>query len=124
MDDVVNPEKYKKMLALQVSINEELTSLYEEHYSKGREHLSKLLVNQVEKLVERLNERGANFGCTDYGGDIDFENSEQTYSDGEKMGQGVVLYFRGFSCQVRWEGKDRYTEYVTGYLGSGYLGSE
>jgi len=46
-------------------------------------------------------------GRVDYGGDINYENGEQTYSDGPEMGQGIVLQFRGFSVQASWEGADR-----------------
>lgn len=39
---------------------------------------------------------------------LTIENSEQTYSDGDEMGNGVILHFHGFSVQVSWEGFDKY----------------
>jgi hypothetical protein len=108
MEDVVSEEKYSEMLALQESVNAELRELFEANKHLGREHLSKLLVKEVANIVNNLNAKGHHFGCADYGGDINYENSEQTYSDGPEMGQGVVLQFRGFSVQVSWEGADKY----------------
>jgi hypothetical protein len=108
MEDIVTEEKYSQILALQENINAELREIYESNKHLGREHLSKMLVNEVEKLIDRLNAEGSNFGCADYSGDINYENSEQTYSDGKEMGTGVVLHFRGFSVQAVWEGTDRY----------------
>jgi len=111
VEDVVHLDKYSKLLLLQEAINLELKNLYEANKELGRDHLSALLVNEVEYLVDRLNSEGWKFGRCNYGGDINFENSEQSYSDGEEMGVGVILNFLGFSCQVTWEGKDRYQEF-------------
>ena len=61
-------------------------------------------------MVEKINSEGYNFGCSSYGGDINYENSEQSYSDGKEMGTGVTLNFVGFSVQVTWQGTDRYTK--------------
>ncbi len=110
MKDVIPLEKYSQLLALQEKVNLELKELYEENEHLGREYLSSLLVNEIKKLVNRLNSNGWSFGRCSYGGDVNFENSEQTYSDGQEMGQGTILNFRGFSCQVSWEGADKYSK--------------
>ena len=107
MKDTVSEELYSQLLALQERVNAELRELFEANRHLGREHLSGILVNEVEHLVENLNAEGHNFGRADYSGDTAYENSEQTYSDGPQIGQGVVLKFRGFSMQVSWEGTDR-----------------
>ena len=108
MKDVVSEEKYSEMLALQESVNAELRDLYEANRHFGRERLSELLVNEVEDIVERLNTEGHQFGRAEYSGDLDFENSEQVFSDGPQMGAGVVLHFCGFSVQASWVGTDKY----------------
>ena len=59
-------------------------------------------MNWVEELVERLNNSGYSFCRDDYAGDIDYERSEQTWSDGDEMGEGVVLTFKGVACKVEW----------------------
>lgn len=112
MKDIVSLDKYSKMLLLQNEINAELQALFEANKLRGREHLASLLVNSIEVLVDRLNADGENFGRCSYGGDVDFENSEQTWSDGNTMGEGVILNFIGFSCQVTWEGTDKYPEHI------------
>jgi hypothetical protein len=111
MEDTISSEKYSELLQLQEAINDDLKDLYETNKERGREHLSQLLINEIESLVDRLNSKGWNFGRCNYGGDINFENSEQSYSDGEEMGTGVILNFVGFSCQVTWEGKDRFKKF-------------
>jgi len=108
MKDIVSSERYSGLLQLQEAINSELKNLYEANKEHSRDHLSKLLVSEIESLVDRLNSKGWQFSRCNYGGDINFENSEQSFSDGEEMGTGVVLSFIGFSCQVAWEGKDKY----------------
>ena len=87
---------------LEENINVELRRLFETHKLRGPEYLARSLVNWVEELVERLNKSGYSFGRDDYGGDIDYERSEQTWSDGEEMGEGVILTFKGFACKVEW----------------------
>lgn len=107
MKDAVTEENYGEILRLQKNINSELECLFEKHKAKGREYLATILVYEVEKIVDRLNENGSSFGRADYSGDINFENSEQTYSNGKEMGTGIILHFRGFSVQAYWEGTDR-----------------
>lgn len=108
MEDIVTEEQYSQILALQEKVNAVLREVFESNKHLGREHLAKLLVDEVENIVDKLNGEGNDFGRVDYGGDINYENSEQTYSDGKEMGTGVVLQFRGFSVRAVWEGADRY----------------
>lgn len=108
MKDIITEEKYSQLLELQKRLNLELQELFASNKAKGRNHLAKILVNSIEDIIEKLNSEGNKFGCCDYSGDINYENSEQIYSDGEKMGTGVVLHFRGFSVQVFWDGSDKY----------------
>ncbi|WLQ14382.1 hypothetical protein O5O45_00340 [Hahella aquimaris] len=108
MEDKVELGDYSKILALQEYINSRLRDTYESNKDKGRENLSKFLVDFVEALVDELNANGHSFGRCDYSGDVNFENSEQQYSDGEEMGCGVLLHFHGFAVKASWEGRDKY----------------
>ncbi|MGY8768761.1 MAG: hypothetical protein ACKVH8_10100 [Pirellulales bacterium] len=108
MQDIVSEEKYSELLALQERVNAKLRQLFEANKHIGREYLSKILVNEVESIVKHLNAEEHNFGRADYSGDINYENSEQTYSDGQKIGEAVVLHFCGFSVQASWSGADKY----------------
>jgi len=96
------------MLKLQEQLNRELTEAFESSKHLGREKLASSLVVLVEEIVDRLNSEGWKFGLVDYGGDVTFEYSEQTFSDGAEMGYGTILKFYGFSCQVCWSGRDKY----------------
>jgi len=95
---------YSDILHLQKIVNSELKYLYEKHKSRGRELLATILLTEIEEIIERLNENGYSFGRLDYSGDINFENSEQTYRNGKEMGSGIILHFHGFSVQAYWEG--------------------
>lgn len=108
MKDTIVLEKYSEVLSLQESLNASLREGFEANKHQGRDFLASFVVDYVETLIERLNSQGSTFGRVDYDGDVNFENSEQTYSDGDAMGYGVVLHFVGFSVQARWEGRDRY----------------
>jgi hypothetical protein len=55
MDDVISLNKYSKLLILQEKINLALKEIYVANKELGRDHLSTLLVNEIAKLVERLN---------------------------------------------------------------------
>ena len=110
MKDTVAEEKYSELLELQFNVNEELKVFFNVNKSKGRKHLSQVLISKVEDIVDSLNQDNHNFGRCEYSGDINYENSEQTFSDGNELGEGVVLHFHGFSVQVRWEGQDKYGE--------------
>lgn len=100
--------RYSSILTLQERLNRELRENFERHKDKGREFLSANIITLVEGVVERLNSSGYDFGRCDYGGDINYEYSEQSYSDGAEMGTGVILAFQGYSVQVLWEGADKY----------------
>jgi hypothetical protein len=108
MNDQISPARYLELLNLQEKLNEQLHSDFAAQMFKGREHLAKFLVHRVESLVDELNEDGFSFGRCDYDGDVNFENSGQTYSDSKVMGEGVILHFLGYSVQVSWEGSDKY----------------
>ena len=47
--------------------------------------MASILVNKVEEMIDTLNAEGYDFGRCDYSGDINYENSEQTFSDGSSM---------------------------------------
>lgn len=81
----------------------QLQRLYERYWEMGRERLAHALVEAVEYLVlERLNSAGYCLGRLDYGGDINYENSEQTYFNGTETVPGLLLEFHGFACKVSW----------------------
>ena len=109
MNDKVKPQRYTQILELQKELNIQLQEAYELNKTKGREHLGGFLISYIEKLVNELNEGDHDFGRCSYDGDINFENSEQTYCDGRVMGTGVILHFHGFSVLASWEGYDRYS---------------
>ena len=67
--------------------------------------MASILVNKVEEIVDALNSEGYNFGRCDFSGDINYENSEQTFSDGGTMGEEVILHFHGFTVQASWAGR-------------------
>lgn len=109
MKDFVDLNKYSLMLILQENINLKLRNAYELNKDKGREHLSAFLVNFVEEIIDEINLNGHRFGRCDYSGDINFENSEQIFSDGVEQGNGFTLHFRGFSVLLYWQGADEYS---------------
>lgn len=67
------------------------------HISHGRAHLARFIAERVGALVDELNSSGYSFGPCDYSGDINFENSEQTFCNGAEMGEGIILHFHGYS---------------------------
>ena len=83
-------------------IAEELSRAFEQCRSLDRPRIATLLIRKVESLVEELNAAGYSFGRFDYGGDINFEDSYQIFSSGERMGTGILLEFTGFACNVCW----------------------
>lgn len=93
------------MLGLQESVNAELLELFEINKHLGRDVVSDLLVNAFERLVINLNHSGQSFGCADDSPDINYEDSEQTFSDGQNIGHGVVLLFPGVSVKAIWNGE-------------------
>ena len=58
---------------------------------KGREHLARFLAHYITELVDGLNNNGHSLFLCDYSGDKDFENSEQTFSGGKQMGNGLEI---------------------------------
>lgn len=98
-----NEAREQAMAELSNSINMELRTLFERERSKGRDHLAAVLVQAVEDLAtNELNAAGYGLGRLEYAGDINFENSRQTFGNGIPMGTGLILEFRGFSCKVSW----------------------
>lgn len=108
MEEKVEIGYYSKMLALQELLNSRLRDAYESNKDKGCEYLASFLVDYVETLVDKLNAEGDTFGRCEYSGDVNFENSEQWYSNGGEMGAGVLLHFHGFAVMASWEGRDKY----------------
>ena len=95
----VKNEKYSEIIAIQERLNNELRGLFECNKDRHRDYMAGLLVSEVERIVDELNTSGHNFGRVDYDGDNNYERSEKIYSDGEKMGTGVVLKFLGVSVK-------------------------
>ena len=100
--EIESEKRYASILLLQEELNSELRNFFESNMDKGREFLSSVLVDKIESIVEDLNTKGFNFGRCDYAGDINYEDSEQIYSNGQTMGTGTILHFHGFSVQVSW----------------------
>lgn len=84
------------------SINRQMVELFKRERPSGSGHLAAVLVDWIEDTVEDLNQAGYRFGRVDYDGDIRFDHSGQTWSNGERMGTGIVLEFVGFACKVAW----------------------
>ena len=91
------------IVQLQSSINDELKFYFEKAQSEDRNFIATYLIEKVEALVEELNEKTYDLGRIDYGGDIDYENSEQTYSNKLDGPDRITLEFIGFFCTVSWE---------------------
>ena len=108
MRDFASNELYSEMLKIQEELNHKLRRDFEREKVHGREHLARFLTERVGSLVGELNASGYSFGPCDYSGDINFENSEQTFSHGAEMGEGIIFHFHGYSVQVSWEGSDKY----------------
>jgi hypothetical protein len=99
---VAGPIRDAALQRLEASINIQLRRLLEMNESRGSEFLARSLVTWVEEIVQSLNTSGYDFGRIDYGGDVDYKNSEQTWADGAEFGTGILLTFRGFACTVEW----------------------
>ncbi|WDD99287.1 hypothetical protein [Thalassomonas actiniarum] len=108
MKDIVNNECYSEMLKIQELLNAKLRNDFEIEKVKGREHLARFLTSRVGQLIDELNATGYSFAPCDYSGDINFENSEQSFSNGADMGEGIIIHFHGYSVQATWEGSDKY----------------
>jgi len=103
LSDMEPEERYTKLLKLQKVLNQELQDLFETSKSQGREFLSKVLIEKIESIIERLNLENYGFGRFEYSGDVNYENSEQWFSNGAEMGTGIILHFHGYSVQITWE---------------------
>src|SRR5687768_5544256 len=84
-------------------IAEKLKQEFESNRLLERRRLASVLIEKVESLVlGELNAAGYSFGRIDYSGDINYEKSCQTFSNGARMGTGILLEFHGFACEVSW----------------------
>jgi len=96
------PGRDQGLLKLSEWINQELRNEFETNQAGGRDHLASILIAKVESIADTLNRWGFSFGRIDYGGDLNYEDSYQTFSSGERMGTGIILEFRGFDCKASW----------------------
>jgi hypothetical protein len=96
------PGREQGLLNLSEWINQELRKEFETNQAGGRGHLASILIGKVESIADTLNRWGFTFGRIDYGGDVNYEDSYQTFSSGERMGTGIILEFRGFDCKASW----------------------
>ena len=88
--------------SLQVELNRTLKAHYEEIRFQDRDFIADSLVAKVEELIDELNAASYGFSRIEYSGDVDFENSEQWFTNGRDMGTGIVVHFHGFSARVTW----------------------
>lgn len=109
MKNIASNDDYSEMLRIQEELNYKLRCNFENEKVHGRAHLARFLTERVNLLVDELNNSGHTFGPCDYSGDKNFENSEQTFSNGAAIGEGIILHFHGYSVQVFWEGSDKYS---------------
>jgi len=108
MKDIVSINKYLDILSLQNKLNNQLLVCFTRNLDKGREKLADILIVKIDSLIEQLDKEGFHFIQSDYSGDINYENSEQTFSNDKKMGTGICLHFHGFTVQVYWVGNDKF----------------
>src|SRR3954464_7785073 len=85
------PGRGQGLLNLSAWINQELRNEFETNQTRGRDHLASILIAKVEGIAGTLNRSGFSFGRIDYGGDVNYEDSYQTFSSGERMGTGIIL---------------------------------
>ena len=91
------------MNELETELNQCLSNHFENSKEKGHEYLAKTLIEKVESIVDDLNAHGYGLGRSDYGGDVNYENSEQWFCNGPEMGTGLTIHFLGFEAKVWWE---------------------
>ena len=89
---------YEFLLELQQFLNKELFDFFLDVKSESRERISRDLIKKVEQLTEQINEYGYNLYRADYSGDVDYENSEQTFCN-----KSLNIHFHGFTAQVSWD---------------------
>jgi hypothetical protein len=95
--------RYQAILELQEEINKCLKEHYVISRNQGRKYLASTVITKVEDIVKELNQNHYDLYSIDYGGDINYENSEQWYRNGPETGQGLVIHFLGFTSQVSWD---------------------
>jgi len=94
--------RYSAMLELQYELNKDLKHHFEASRAQGRKYLAAIVISKVEKIIDNLNKHNYNLACCDYGGDVNYEDSEQWYSNGNDIGEGLIIHFHGFTAQVSW----------------------
>ena len=95
--------RYQAILDLQAEINKCLKEHYEVSRTQGRKYLATTVITKVENIVHELNQNYYDLYSIDYGGDINYEDSEQWYRNGPETGEGLVIHFLGFTAQVSWD---------------------
>ncbi len=95
-------KKYLEILNLQKNLNNQLMSCFIENIHHGRKKLTDILIVKIDSLIDELYKEGYKFINCDYSGDVNYNNSEQFFSNGKKMGTGICLHFHGFTVQVYW----------------------
>lgn len=96
------PQRDTAIRFLQTCLNVYLQRCGPAHQERDSEFLARLVIDEVEGIMKALNQRGFDFGRVDYGGDVDYRDSEQLWGTGTTMGTGLMLEFRGFSCSAYW----------------------
>lgn len=91
------------LIQLQEALNLELSNVRTSTASWPKDSIARHLISQVEELVDRLESFGYVLGRIDYGGDVEPENSEQTYSSCLSPSARLIVHFSGFRCEVEWE---------------------
>jgi hypothetical protein len=87
---------------LEVAVNAELERVLRDSKEYGRDYLARHVISEAERIIDLLNRAGYGLGRVEYSGDVDFENSEQLFGNGDVMGTGLMIQFRGFKCKVYW----------------------
>ncbi|MFD2168064.1 hypothetical protein ACFSJY_17545 [Thalassotalea euphylliae] len=93
-----NELSYEFLLELQQYLNNELLDCFRSINNESREKISRDLITKVEHLIEQINQHGYGLYRADYSGDINYENSEQTYCN-----KNLNIHFHGFTAQVSWD---------------------
>lgn len=87
---------------LQNAIQIELDRLFETIKHNDHSEIASYCIKHVEQIVDRLDLNGYDFFRTDYGGDINYKKSEQSYGS-NGYGPGIQLHFKGYSVKVFWD---------------------
>lgn len=89
---------YEFLLELQQFLNKELFDFFQLLKDESRDKISRDLIAKVEHLTDQINEYGYELYRADYSGDINYENSEQTYCN-----KSLNIHFHGFTAQISWD---------------------